>query len=610
VTSWIRVFGLVVAFATQIQIGWTQIFDGPRRANNFVHELFRLEQPPSADDLRITFQNPRDGWVYMELKPSETSEFSAYSEDSGNSTVLFSRENRAEAMWFLAAGNYAFRIELAEPSQVDSVIVRAIPELHYCRFPADPVVEEYGAFDWDYLSAQVLPHINTIVGLPTEESDARIAPWVDRGGKWIAYGSLPHDKGLTAGQAFEYWRKNPGFTHPRLSGLIADEFQGRQNEWYPAWTEAMRRLGNDPDLDGKVFYGYCGGPGMYTRPQTRELVRTVFEAGYYMAWERYLHEMPTLMEAEALLDSHLGQEVAKWRSAFPDCQKQMVLVSGLFTSGLSLDVQPEVDYKVWMDMQMQYLAKHPDFDGLFGLHWWNSALTDEETLRWMARLFRHYAIEGNTELLSKSLGYEYIPGLIENPDFAHGTAGWEISAAAPDSVRTDYVEHYGRLQGRYWHRAEFPDEPAGNTFLWMRSQADKPNIVSQTMHGLNPGQLYSVKLMTADYEGISLGASEKKLLPLLATVEGAEIIPDKTFVSHSSSANSSPSELPFDGQRPAWFNLHRIVFRATGKEATLRISDWARPDEPGAPAGQELMINFVEAQPYFGSPETDVGQNP
>jgi hypothetical protein len=260
-----------------------------------------------------------------------------------------------------------------------------------------------------------------------------------------------------------------------------------------------------------------------------------------------------------------------------------------------------VDYKVWMDMQMQYYATNPEFDGLFGLHWWISTYADEESLRWMGQLYRHYAIEGKTELLSDSFGYQYLSGLIANADFADGLNGWSVDAAAEDSVRTDYMEYFAQLQGRYWHRAGFPDEPAGNTFLWMRSHVDKANVVSQPMRGLKAGELYSVKVLAADFENIAFGESEQKLLPMSVTVDGAEILPEKSFVGDIRGSGPADGKLPFGGQHPAWFNLHRIVFRAANDEATLRISDWAAPTEPGGPAGQELMINFVEAQPYFDS---------
>ena len=123
--------------------------------------------------------------------------------------------------------------------------------------------------------------------------------------------------------------------------------------------------------------------------------------------------------------------------------------------------------------------------------------------------------------------------------------------------------------------------------------------MSQSFHNLTPGALYSVKLMAADFQDITNGVSDQKVLPLSVDIEGAEVLPDRSFVGFPNSRTSSPSNLPFDGQRPAWFNLHRIVFRAASGNATLRISDWATPQDPGGPAGQELMINYIEAQPYY-----------
>lgn len=44
---------------------------------------------------------------------------------------------------------------------------------------------------------------------------------------------------------------------------------------------------------------------------------------------------------------------------------------------------------------------------------------------------------------------------------------------------------------------------------------------------------------------------------------------------------------------------HWLRFHATGPTATLSISDWARPAEPGGPTGQQTMVNFVEVQPVL-----------
>ena len=138
----------------------------------------------------------------------------------------------------------------------------------------------------------MLASVNTVVGNLDDKTAPAVDEWTKSGRKFISYGSLPHDKDLTGEKAFDYWYKNPGFQDPRFSGLIADEFGGRQNPLYPAWIEGMRLLGAKMKGTGKAFYGYCGGPGMYSRPESRELVNTVFNSGFYMAWERYHHEAP------------------------------------------------------------------------------------------------------------------------------------------------------------------------------------------------------------------------------------------------------------------------------------------------------------------------------
>jgi hypothetical protein len=41
-----------------------------------------------------------------------------------------------------------------------------------------------------------------------------------------------------------------------------------------------------------------------------------------------------------------------------------------------------------------------------------------------------------------------------------------------------------------------------------------------------------------------------------------------------------------------------VLGRRPDDQAGLQISNWSSASEPGGPAGQELMMNFVEVQPY------------
>ena len=144
-----------------------------------------------------------------------------------------------------------------------------------------------------------------------------------------------------------------------------------------------------------------------------------------------------------------------------------------------------------------------------------------------------------------------------------------------------------------WLEGRYPETRQGDTFCWMKRSAKQPNRVSQTIKALEPGRLYSIKLISADLQ--HLDRAEK--LPLSITVSDAEILPGHSFqfVYPSSYSHEVP---PYTKDHPAHFNFHRLVFRTNSTTADLAITDWASPTERGGPEGQETVFNFVEVQPF------------
>ena len=592
---------VMVCLGLALLVASATIAEQGKRLNNLVTELVHRNSVSIAKEKEIAFTNPREGWIYFAFDVTASKDGFVEMLDAAGKVLVHKDANTpgcAETMRWFTQGAQHITLRGQGVSAIKSLVIRTMPETHFVRYPQEPRFPQQGSFDWTWLKANVLSSVNTVVGFPDEKINNAIDEWTGMGRKFISYGSLPHDKDLTAAKAFEYWEKNPGFQDKRLSGLIADEFQGRQNPLYPAWIAGMRQLGAQMKGTGKAFYGYCGGPGMYSRPEARELVRTVFDSGFYMAWERYHHEIPSLNEARTFMDTILGQEMTKWQAAFPDCQRHMVMVLGLFATGPDLDVQPDVNYKVWMDMQMQYLATHKLFDGLFGVHWWFSGYSNEDLLRWESALYRHYCIEGKTELLSKQFGWTYMLDHIKNPDFFKGLENWTVTPAAQDSMMAKYLERYAQIENRYWMKGVYPDDPAGNTYLWTERKANAPNVASQEIENLVPGKVYTVQMITADYQDIINGRSEKKQHAVTLGVEGAEIVPNGSYASVAVSSPWSHEQLPFKNG-PAWFNHHQVMFRATGKTAKLTISDWASPSTPGGAIGQQFMINYLQLQPYY-----------
>jgi hypothetical protein len=569
------------------------------RLNNLVTELLRAEVVQPARGPAFTFDNPRDGWIYVRLRAEVRGDEKVELLRNGAVWLAITAQDgpTGETMRLLPKGTHTLLLRGASVETAGPLIVRAMPETHFVRYPQQPRIPQHGNFTWEWLRRNVLSSVNTIAGAP-QGIDREIGEWTHSGRKFIAYAGLPHDKDLTGTRALDYWLKNPGFQDGRLSGLIADEFSGRQNALYPAWIEGMRLLGQKMKGSGKAFYAYTGGPGMHSRPESRELVRAVIDSGFYMAWERYHHEMPSEAEGLEFMDRMLGDEMVKWRAAFPKLLDHLVMVLGIFMSGPELDLQPEVNYKVWMDMQMQYLATHPQFDGLYGVHWWYSGAATEEILRWESALYRHYCIEGQTDLLSRRYGWTYALPHISNADFLDELKGWEAHPAAPDSLKAGYLERYARMQNRYWQRGVEPDEPSGNAFLWTRRQADRPNKVTQQVKNLVPGRLYSVEMITADYQDMQNLRSLEKRHAVSLAIEGARAIPEMSYRSIPVKTSFLPPQVPFKEGAP-WMNHHRLMFRAERPTATLIISDWESDQSAGGPPGQELMFNYVQLEPYF-----------
>jgi hypothetical protein len=216
-------------------------------------------------------------------------------------------------------------------------------------------------------------------------------------------------------------------------------------------------------------------------------------------------------------------------------------------------------------------------------------------VRWQGQLFRHYFIEGKTTPLSEQYGFTYALDHIRNADLGEGVKDWEIQQAEPESVSAKELDGFGNMQGCYGG-----GKAIGSHYLLLKRSGKAPNVLQQAVSNLQPGKLYSVKILTVDYHDIQSESSKRQVHALSVDIEGADVIPEKSFTEPVVARNftrvladkSTVTE-------PLWVNTHFRLFRAKSPTAALRISDWATPDAPGGPVGQELMLNFIELQPYF-----------
>ena len=409
--------------------------------------------------------------------------------------------------------------------------------------------------------------------------------WAARGRRWIGYCHAP---GLhnpeEAPKSYAVWsealRKGPHF-----SALIADEFYPRVEAQFAVWSEALQRLRAEGALGDRKFYAYVSGD-LWAHAHTRDFARLLMAGDDRLVWEVYLLEKATEAEARDYLARQLAQRMLAWQRVQPGVENHMIVALSVLSTPPALlqNCNPGVDFKVWMDLQVQALANEPAFAGIRGLLWWTSGYAEEETVRWEAKLFRHYCIEGHTERLSSD---PYVLPHLVNPDFALGRYGWEIQTAEEDSVQVRSLERYGELSGRRWSTRQ--GELPGDTFLWMRRCERGANTFSQELRELQPGRLYSLKMLVADYRDLVEGGSGKGPYGVRIEIQGADVEGSRGF------------DCPFrtrqfrDDYHVGYFWR---VFRATAPTARLAVSDWDGTERTGQ-IGQELAFNFIEVQPYL-----------
>lgn len=136
-------------------------------------------------------------------------------------------------------------------------------------------------------------------------------------------------------------------------------------------------------------------------------------------------------------------------------------------------------------------------------------------------------------------------------------------------------------------------EHIGDTFLWMKRSEKEPNTFSQTIRNLQPGRLYSLKMLVCNYSDLTRPkpkqiAEAKSIFAV--HIEGGDVDPARSF---SEVYASSP-----EPRIPVCITYHWEIFRAKAVNATLTVADWQNPDKPAPPFGQEQAFNFLEIQPY------------
>ena len=599
-------------------VNWTgqpEAFRNVKVLNNLCWELLSVKGDLRGGTRKYKFSLPCDRWVFMRTTASVgkggTVQVALDSDRPSDAALTHHGEDgrTVEAMRYLPAGEHTLHLAVQGNATLHHLVVRAIPALQHAFYGAGPHIHPYGPYDWEFLKRDIRPNVNVMIGASPKPE--HIKEWTDAGRSWIsivnaARGVKAEDKDAVE-KAASIWSGAAGFQHPLMDGVIVDEFTGDEHPIYAVYHKALEKLYSNPKFKGRGFSPYTYGEGFSYAENPKKFVRVCLREGGYICREWYLTEQPTAAAARHLIRGRMTGSMKAWEKGLPGSTNRMVIVLGYMSQPTeSLNIDPSVDFKVYMDMQIRTLATHPAFFGLGGIQEYHSSYCDEENVRWAGRLYRHYAIEGNTE---RPTSDPYELSHIRNPDFAQGTEGWTIRPAKPGSIEVRKHKGYGWLQGRY------PRTSIGDTFLCMKRNAKRPNVFSRQVENLKPRRLYSMKMITGDYQDLVKEVSKKKTHAVSIKLDNVEILPGPKKSFQFIFPNCYAHKLgKFDASHNYWMNYHWRVFRAKGTRATLTVTDWkndpstgaprrrsgqAGQAEPGGPIGQELMFSFVEIQPYL-----------
>lgn len=603
---------MVVMAGVSVAMIGVDAANGQTTLNNGVSRLLDVNSPGSSYNIN----NPRAGWVYIRVPKTQPSANLPNAIVDGQTVALKAVGNHLEAMYYASAGQHTVGVS-GNGNTVSRLEVRSVGDLTYTQYGYNPFVPETGNYTWDYLRRNVLNSYNGIVSgsnaTPDGKSlyEAEIKEWTDEGKRWYSLDSAPF-AARTADEAFDYYTHTMGMSHPLMSGIWSDEYGVGMKEGmlmedrYPFLDEALNRMKADPRYSNRLFYAY--GPNQLWPEENYAgmfpFVQTVQANDYRFAVEWYVVEDRTRsgltinnrddLYSKVFSPSWEARTTQSWETASPGSSKNRVIVSGLMSQPEeSADIYPDTDFNVFLDVEMQFIAKDPSHAGIRGVQGYLSGYVGEEQTRLYADLVRHYFIEGRTDAMLKD---PYVLTHLQNPDFDNGTTGWTAQPAnGSASLTTKSAPGFGYLQGRY-----HAPEGLGDVGLWTKRNASRANVISQLADDLIPGRLYSLRFFTGDYQNLLNGISSKSKHAITVDIADGILQDGLNFDAYNKS-NYSHVYGAFNQNNPYWMNYHQRVFKATEESTLLTLSDWSSPTSAGGPIGQELVWNFFQLQPYYQS---------
>lgn len=593
----------------------TQDVGEVRNLNNFVSILFSRKDIEVNGLKNISFVNPREGWIYIQATDS-SAPITITLNDSNKTIIALDKQNSSNnTMRFLNKGNHLITINTSSNAVIKDLSIRTMPEIILCEYDAYKLENTYDAgaqwvdeyFERTWAGTQRLLDVCNVIlenfdeprsgnGFRVGNNKAklnRITKWRGLGRKVIVNSDIPGTlNSLPASEAYNVWTDSIGMKE--FDGIALDEYAHEKEKDVVFYENATERINTNKEFEGKRLYAYSNA-AWDTHTKTAKLRKILKEGNHLFAPELYLREQRTEIKAKKNIVNSFGW-LSHWAQTDPEYISNMIVVLCTANAGertfYRQDTHANVDFKVYYDLQMNYMANDPAFFDVGGISSWVIRYTNKETLLWVAELYKHYCIEGKRNLLSEEYGYTYNLPYIKNPDFYEELNNWTVAEARNNSIKIKNLPGWGYARGFC------NEQPDGDTFVVMDIDSKKTNVISQTINNLIPGKLYSAEMFSADFEDIIAGKNIEKFNSVSLQISGAEVIDKLSYVKKAKSQHTMSPQFPSSGPN---LNFHYVIFKAQAETATVTIMD--RPEKSVAnkfaASQKQVLFNFVQVQPYL-----------
>ncbi|MBO5924236.1 MAG: hypothetical protein J6Q81_06945, partial [Lentisphaeria bacterium] len=532
-----------------------------KRLNNLVRELEPLTLKDGASG---EFINPRIGWVYFILP-------------SADATLEFSKAKpiRGAGHAYLPRGKNKITLKGAS----GKIIIRTIPEIYTYQLAGGPYLKVSPKNNYKLIKKYLLPYINSYAqpgkgNLTDKEWDIIYSTNLQRQhGNHIA-------KYPTVQAMIDGVNNNEGLNDPKFIGITFDEFPAVDVTLMARYNEAHDSIKRP---DGYRFY-YCLYGKLAAGGISTEFISNAINSGHgdsIIKYESYCQPVENEKAAQAYIRNIIVETAKSIERTFPGAVKNlcMYMINSNVPSTLTAAYLTNVDLKYYLDMQFNLIANDPALEGLAMAGNWGSNYSDNEMVRWTGRLFRHYLVEGKTEMLSPKYGFTYNVNFVKNADFEKGLAGWNIQG----TVKPGHTPTYGRSMEKRW------SAPNGiGDYYAILERGAAPNVISQKMQGIKSGKYYKLQYITSDAEDVLMKKNGRPGdLSVECEIEGAEFVPQETVRYRATGPFRSIDKNMFK------VNLDCRVFKATKDDPVIRFTD--KDVKPG----RKTALNYIYITPFF-----------